>query len=216
LIRRLERDPLTKERILQAAMSLADKEGLDAVSMRRVGAELGVEAMSLYRHVPNKEALLRGLHALMLTEVRHHDGPTGDWKERLRVVMRSLRAVSLAHPAIARLSSQMPLGETSFIHFEQDLATMVEAGFSHEEAGYALRSLLSFTTGFITREVSRALPTNRSLEEESPEALRALQQYPHVVASYPYLVGDQRAKGFEYGLERLLTGIEQERHRPST
>jgi AcrR family transcriptional regulator len=196
-------------------MSLADSEGLDAVSMRRVGAELGVEAMSLYRHVPNKEELLKGLHALMLSEVRHHDGPTGDWKERLRVVMRSLRAVSLAHPAVAQLTSRTPISEVSFIHFEQDLATMAEAGFSPEEAGYALRSLLSFTTGFITREVSRTIATNRGLERESPDARRVLEQYPHLIASYSYLVGDQREKGFEYGLERLLTGIDRERHRPS-
>jgi AcrR family transcriptional regulator len=196
-------------------MTLADSEGLDAVSMRRVGAELGVEAMSLYRHVPNKEELLKGLHALMLTEVRHHDGPTGDWKERLRVVMRSLRAVYLAHPAVAQLASKLPPGEVSFIHFEQDLATMEDAGFSVEEAGYALRSLLSFTTGFSAREVSRALSSQNTDLKESPDAQRTLEQYPHVVASYPYLVGDQREKGFEYGLERLLAGIDRERHRPS-
>jgi AcrR family transcriptional regulator len=213
LNKRPERDPLSRERIIQTALDISDREGLEAVSMRRLGAELGVEAMSLYRQMQNKEALLKGLHAAMLAEVRHHDGPSGDWKERLRVVMRSLRAVYLAHPAIAQLSSKMPPGEVSFIHFEQDLATMEEAGFSAEEAGYALRSLLAFTMGFSAREVSRALAKSAGLEEESPDAQRTLEQYPHVVASYPYLVGDQRERGFEYGLERLLTGIELERHR---
>lgn len=209
LARRSERDPLSLERILQAAMALADREGLDAVSMRRVGAELQVEAMSLYRHVPNKGALLSGMRAMMLTEVRHHDGPSGDWKERLRVVMQSLRAVYLAHPAVAQISAKGEASEVSFIHFEQDLATMAEAGFAPEEAGYALRSLLAFTSGFTLREIdlhsARQDPHTNAVHEG------ILAKYPHLAASYPYLVGEMRPLAFEYGLERLLEGIEQER-----
>lgn len=195
-------------------MALADQEGIEAVSMRRVGAELGVEGMSLYRHIPNKEALLIGLHALMLSEVRHHDGPTGDWKERLRVVMRSLRGAYMAHPSIAQLHGRTHGTDVGFVHFEQDLATMAEAGFMPEEAGLALRSLLSFTTGFSLREIgSRA--SRRLAEEESPAARRSLAQFPHLVASYPYLVGDKYDQAFEYGLERLLAGIDSERGRVS-
>ena len=211
MVRRQERDPLSSERIIQAAMALADREGLEAVSMRRVGAELGVEAMSLYRHVPNKDALLKGMHALMLTEVRHHDGAEGDWKERLRVVMQSLRHVYLAHPEIAQLAAKTTPREVAFIHFEQDLATMADAGFDPEEAGYALRSLLSFTTGFVMREIAALSRGPDRLEEESPSARRALADYPNLRASYPYLVGTKRAQAFEYGLERMLAGIELER-----
>jgi len=209
-----ERGSLSRERIIQAAMSLADREGLDAVSMRRVGAELGVEAMSLYRHVPNKEELLKGIHALMLTEVRHHDGPSGDWKERLRVVMQSYRAVCLAHPEVAQLSARSP-SDVSFIHFEQDLATMAEAGFDPAEAGFALRSLLAFTTGFTVREIRRENAAATAVPDAlEPGRLREMQeQYPHLAASYPYLVGSKRSLAFEYGLERLLEGIEQERDR---
>lgn len=210
--RRQERDPLSRERILQAAMSLADREGIEAVSMRRVGAELGVEAMSLYRHIPNKESLLVGLHALMLTEVRHHDGPTGEWKERLRVVMRSLRGVYLAHPSIAQLSVHAHGTDVGFVHFEQDLATMAEAGFAPDEAGLALRSLLAFTTGFAMREIS-ARASRRQMEEESPISQRTVAQYPHLMASYSYLVGEKYEQAFEYGLERILAGIELERDR---
>ncbi|MGE0686157.1 MAG: TetR/AcrR family transcriptional regulator C-terminal domain-containing protein [Dehalococcoidia bacterium] len=208
--RRSERDPLSRERILQAAMSLADREGIDAVSMRRVGAELGVEAMSLYRHIPNKEALIAGLHALMLTEVRHHDGPSGDWQERLRVVMRSLRGVYLTHPSIAQLSVHSQGTDVGFVHFEQDLATMAEAGFAPAEAGLALRSLLSYTTGFSMREIGLRA-SRRRMEDESPVAQRSLAQYPHLMASYSYLVGEKYDQAFEYGLERILAGIELER-----
>jgi AcrR family transcriptional regulator len=195
-------------------MAIADEEGLEAVSMRRVGAELGVEAMSLYRHVPNKDALLKGMHALMLTECRHHDGDEGDWKERLRVVMQSLRGVYLAHPAIAQLSAKTRAGEIAFVHFEQDLATMAEAGFDAEEAGLALRSLLSFTTGFAMREIAAVAHGPDELEAETPASRRVFANYPHVRASYPYLVGRKRAEAFEYGLERLLDGIEHERNQP--
>jgi AcrR family transcriptional regulator len=196
-------------------MGLADREGIQAVTMRRVGAELGVEAMSLYRHVPNKEALLTALHALMLEEVRHHDGPSGDWKERLRVVMQSLRRVYLAHPAIAQLSVKTQASDVAFIHFEQDLATMVDAGFSFKEAGLALRSLLAFTTGFVMREITNMKRSQDNLEDESFSSRRVLGQYPHLRASYAYLVGSMRAEAFEYGLERLLDGIENERQSSS-
>nr|ART39080.1 H505 [uncultured bacterium] len=216
MARRTERDPLSQDRITQAAMALADREGLDAVSMRRVGAELGVEAMSLYRHVPNKEALLTGMHALMLTEVRHHDGPSGDWKERLRVVMRSFRGVCLAHPGVAQLSAKGSTTTVAFTHFEQDLATMGEAGFSPEEAGLALRSLLAFTSGCIMREITAAVHEHHGSDLAQEENMRkTAERFPHVAASFPYLVGDTRALTFEYGLERLLTGIEQERGRGS-
>lgn len=213
LAKRHDRDPLSAERIIRTALALADREGLDAVSMRRVGAELGVEAMSLYRHVPNKAALLTGMHALMLTEVRHHDGAEGDWKERLRVVMQSLRQAYLAHPAMAQLSARTRPSDVAFFHFEQDLATMVKAGFDHQEAGFALRSLLSFTTGFVMREIAAMRGPDTNVDEESPASQRALANFPNLKASYPYLVlGTMRGAAFEYGLERLLDGIEHERN----
>lgn len=191
-------------------MALADREGLDAVSMRRVGAELGVEAMSLYRHVANKEELMAGLRGLMLTEVRHHDGPSGDWKERLRVVMRSYRAACLAHPAIATISTSSRASEVSFIHFEQDLATMEEAGFSPQEAAYALRSLLAFTVGMISAEIA----SRNAIQSGEGATLdkEAAEKFPHLVKSYEYFMVTDRTAAFEFGLERLLTGIEQERY----
>jgi len=207
MARRPERSPLSRERILEAAMSLADREGLDAISMRRVGAELGVEAMSLYRHVPNKEALLAGLRSLMLEEVRHHDGPSGDWKERLRVVMRSYRDACLRHPAIARISASGTASEVSFIHFDQDLQTMEENGFSSREAAYALRSLLAYTSGMITSEI------NAQSGKSSPRGRDAIDvvRFPHLVAAYDHFMKGDRTETFEFGLERLLTGIEAER-----
>lgn len=209
--KRAERDPLSRERILQAGLALADREGLDAVSMRRVGAELGVEAMSLYRHVANKEELLSGLRELMLTEVRHHDGPSGDWKERLRVVMRSYRAACLAHPAVAKISSGNAT-EVSFIHFEQDLATMEEAGFGGEEAAHVLRSLLAFTAGMISAEINarEARLAGKTRPGITPEVAA---RYPHLVAAYDDFMSEDRTEAFEYGLERLLAGIELERER---
>ncbi|MDQ3303151.1 MAG: TetR family transcriptional regulator, partial [Actinomycetota bacterium] len=83
------RRPLSRRRVLEAAVGLADREGLEALSMRRLGRELGVEAMSLYNHVPNKEALLDGMVEVLLAEMEVSVSGKQGWEERVREVFRS-------------------------------------------------------------------------------------------------------------------------------
>ena len=147
----------------------------------------------------------------MLSEVRHQEGATGDWKQRLRVVMRSYREACLRHPAVATISSSSPNTEVAFIHFEQDLATMEEAGFSPQEAALTLRSLLAFTSGMINSEIQPILRRQAGKVMDSGPDREVVHRYPHLEAAYEHFMNQDRTAAFEFGLERLLTGIERER-----
>src|ERR1700736_3062795 len=121
------REPLGREKILGAAMKLVDAEGLEALSMRRLGSELGVEGMSLYRHVRNKEALLYSLVEQMYAEIDPEAPLHGDWKERLISVMRSYRQVGLKHPHIFMLSLSRQWGFAARTRLEEDIGTLIRA-----------------------------------------------------------------------------------------
>ena len=99
------RSPLTRERVLKAAVRLADREGIDAVSMRRLGTELGIEAMSLYTHVQDKDDLLNGMVELVIGEIPIHHESAG-WKASLRATVLGARSVVLRHPLSAPASSR--------------------------------------------------------------------------------------------------------------
>ena len=102
------RSPLTRERVLKAAVRLADREGIDAVSMRRLGTELGIEAMSLYTHVRDKDDLLNGMVELVIGEIPiHRDG--ADWKASLRATVLGARSVVLRHPWAPRIIETGPI-----------------------------------------------------------------------------------------------------------
>src|SRR5919206_4716295 len=91
---------LSREKVLAAALAVADTEGLEAVSFRRLASDLGVTPMALYRYVDNKEALLDGIGDLVLSELELPEPPTGGWRDQLRAAAWSFRAVLIAHPAV--------------------------------------------------------------------------------------------------------------------
>jgi AcrR family transcriptional regulator len=125
------------------ALRLIDREGLDALSMRRLAADLGVEAASLYHHVDGKQAVLDGALALMRSEMRVSPAPSGSWKDDLEEVFLEYRRVLAAHPNMVLLA-----GRRTDQASESGVVYLMDRGFSLDDAVEAIQSLVAFVVGF--------------------------------------------------------------------
>ncbi len=208
---RPKRRPLTKERVLAAAVALADDHGIEALSMRRLAKELGVEAMSLYNHVANKDEILDGIVDVITAEIELPEGV--DWKTAIRQSTISARDVYLRHPwgsslAMARQSG----GPARLRHGDWLLRKLREAGFSRDLVYHAFHILEAYILGFTTMHLS--FPYRG--EELAGMAESFLQQLP--VDDYPDLVDHIRDHvepreghqgGFEFGLDLILDSLDR-------
>jgi TetR/AcrR family transcriptional regulator, tetracycline repressor protein len=203
------RPPLTRERIIDAALDLVDEQGFDALTMRRLGARLGVEAMSLYKHVPNKEAVVEGVRELLLdqlAELRRSQHHSDSWQEALRGVARAFREVCRAHPrALPLFAADADRAyAASWGAYEPVLETMVADGVAPDDAISALRivvrhvladGMLDVVT--VTRTAPMSAAEMDRLAAERPlvgELVRAFHRGP---------VEDL----FEAGIDALLEGL---------
>ncbi len=222
---RTKRTPLSKARLLAAAVEIADAEGVGAVTMRRVSAAVDVEAMSLYHHLPGKEALLDGLVDTVVAEIAQHSGAIDevalDWQGILRRRFLAARTVMLRHPwAPALLGSRTSIPPSAYVIFEALLATLVEAGFSYHLAHRALHSLGSMPLGF-AQELFNPAPTSGNEDDEDDGTAAAVlaqmaQALPHLTAMVATeihdnggdLLGwcDSQAE-FEFTLDLMLDGM---------
>jgi AcrR family transcriptional regulator len=213
------RQPLTRERVLRAAVALADERGIDALTMRNLGHELGVEAMSLYNHVANKEDVLDGVVDVVIGEVvaAVEEIEPAEWKPTMRRRILMAREVLLRHRwAPAVLESRTSLPPSAMRYYDALLGLMLEAGFSMDLAHHALHALGSRALGF-TQEL---FDTG---EDPGPEALALMQR--QMAAHFPNLAEllkvvyhdpDSTLGGgcddqfeFEFGLDLLLDGLER-------
>jgi AcrR family transcriptional regulator len=140
-------EPLSRERILEAALDILDREGLDALSMRRLGDALGVEAMSLYNHVPNKAALLDGIHERILARV---DPPphAKDWRAYTRHQARALHRTLCAHPNAITLFATRPAGtKASFARLDEYVGLLQNAGFTLLDAIAVVQIVMALVVG---------------------------------------------------------------------
>ncbi|EDM73554.1 probable transcriptional regulator, TetR family protein [Plesiocystis pacifica SIR-1] len=143
---RRKRPGLTRERIAEAALELIDSEGLDALSMRAVGQACGVRAMSLYRHVTNKDDLLDAVQAAMVAEM-NFAALSGPWLAQLEGAAREFRRVLARHPEAIPLFTRPAATQRAFAAVEQVWQVLVDAGFSQLDALRAFQSLLAFVVG---------------------------------------------------------------------
>src|SRR4051812_16074673 len=151
----MARRPLTRARILRAALKEIDRDGLDALSMRKLGAALGVEGMALYRHVGSKERLLEGVVELLLEELPVAPAAEASWIEAWQEIARSYRRVAQDHPGAFQLLALSPLTTAARFHRAQTaVAILREAGFSEAAAQQAFRMLLSYADGYLLRELA--------------------------------------------------------------
>lgn len=201
------RGPLTRERIAQAALDLIDREGLEACSMRRLGAELGVEAMALYHHFAGKGELFDAVMDRLLDDVDLP--PRGDVPplERLRRAMRSWRAVAIAHPpAYILLAGRRFNTERSFALYEGLLQAFADLGLDARESARWFRLLGGFVTGSGLAEVA----SRERVPDATPLRLeRAPGQiaFPHVRAVAPHLRVGALDGIFDFGLEVLFAEL---------
>lgn len=208
--------PLSKERVLRQALALADKEGIDALSMRRLGRELGAGAMSLYHHVGNKEELLDGMVDLVFAEI-HLPESGGRWQAAMRARAVSAREVLARHPwAITLMESRTTPGPANLRHREAVTASLRKAGFSIQMATHANWLLDSYIYGFALQEASLPFADADELADMTHEVF--LPQLPP--EEYPYLneaatelmEGDyDPADEFTYGLDMILDALERGR-----
>jgi AcrR family transcriptional regulator len=205
---------LSRDRILASAGRLADRDGLEAVTMRRLGQTLGVEAMSLYKHVANKDAILDGLLERVLAEVQLPQ-PGGDWEAELRRAAISLHEALARHPwacglVTAPASSPNALG-ARIRYIEALLRTLREAGFTPTQAYYGYHALDSHAVGFTMWELGHAVPDNAEVEQ----VIRQIES-----GGYPYLLEHAREHdanhpqtSFEFGLDLIFDGLRRLRER---
>jgi AcrR family transcriptional regulator len=207
------RPPLTRERVLDAAVALVDANGIDALSMRRLGGELGVEAMSLYNHVENKDDLLRGITDRVLRAIEMPE--SGDWKRDLRAHAISAREVFAAHPWACRVSSSpdhvVPI---SVRRADWMLRRLREGGFSAEVTFHAYHALDAHIVGFTLWHIGHGIVSQERLEELAEWFYRAFPEaeYPDMYAHVrQHFDGVDRSRPgiFALVLDLILDGLER-------
>jgi AcrR family transcriptional regulator len=208
------RIPLTRERVFQAAVVLADDRGIESLTMRALGEELGVEAMSLYYYVANKDELLDGMVDVVFTEI---ELPTTDvdWKTAMRRRAVSTRESLARHRwAVGLMESSTSPGPASFRLHDAVLGCLREAGFSVENAVHAYSVQDAYIYGFALQE--KTLPVDAPGElAEAAESMRrqfSADEYPHIAETITEHVTKSDydfADEFEFGLDLILDGLER-------
>ena len=218
------RAPLSRERVLQAAIRLADQEGIESLSMRKLARELGVEAMSLYNHVANKDDLVDGIVDLVVSEIEL-PSTAEDWETAIREYAISAHEALLRHPwacslVISPTSTRM-MRTARLRYMEWLLGRLREAGFSPELTYHAYHALDGHILGFTLWQLghsagAKELSDAQGLADFAAKFLRDLG-----AADYPYLAehveqhltafGDDGESEFEFGLGLILDGVKRAR-----
>ncbi len=202
-----KRRSLDRRRILETAVRFVDREGLEALSMRKLGAELRVEAMSLYNHVPNKSALLDGMVEVLLGELRIPPEDEG-WEERIRGAYRAFRRLAHEHPNVFPLFVTRPPDTMDGVWLvEEFLKTLGGAGFDPKTSLHAFRALSSYATGYAMAEI-RGFAMEPSGPRSGARALPA-EGFPHIAELNRELGEVDRDAEFEFGLDLILHGLRE-------
>jgi AcrR family transcriptional regulator len=206
------RKPLTRERVLAAAVRLADRRGLPALSMRALAQALRVEAMSLYYHVRNKDDVLDGIVDLVVAEIAV---PVvgGDWKREMRRRALSAHEVFLRHPWAALLvGSRLNVGPAMLNYIDATVGWLREAGFSYAQADHAWNAIDSHVYGFTLQQLNFPLePAEYASAAQQFLPLLPRERYPHMRALAELVIAGKHSglQDFRFGLDLLLDGLER-------
>jgi TetR/AcrR family transcriptional regulator, tetracycline repressor protein len=226
-----DRPALSRERIVATAIEFVDKHGLTALTMRRLGRELGVEAMSLYRYVNGREDLLEGMVDRMVAELHLQPdgddlGPTDGWQAYLQWLAHGVRALAREHPNVFPLIAtrhpaapwlRPPLRSLRVV--EDFLGMLISRGFTDARAVGAYRAFSSFLLGHLLLEASllgaETGPAEEPLDEGNSDVPNAdqdldLDKFPHIQRLEAQLSEDHSAPEFERALEDLLDRLDRE------
>ena len=210
------RIPLSRERVLDAAVASADQSGIGSLSMRKLGEALGVEAMSLYNHVASKAELLDGMIDLVFGEIGLPSAGAG-WKAAMRQRALSARQVLSRHPwAIGLMDSRRAPGPATLRHHDAVLGCLRDGGFPVALAAHAFSVLDSYIYGFALQEASLPFDTG---EETAELAEMIMARFPP--GAYPHLTeltvehvlqpGYDYGNEYDFGLDLILDGLERAR-----
>ncbi|MEO5780195.1 TetR/AcrR family transcriptional regulator C-terminal domain-containing protein [Arthrobacter oryzae] len=206
---------LSREIVLSAALELVDSEGLDALTMRRLGQELGRDPMGLYRYAENRAALLDGVSELVFNELAiFPDDP--DWQAQLRRIAHDLRLLALRHPNVVPLLVTRPLSTPLGLRplgtlrpLEQILSLLIDAGFSPADALHVYRAYYGYLYGHILNELQEFI-----VDPDENEALLRLglhrlpaKEFPRLRSLAPVLVDYDGMAELDEGITILLTGL---------
>jgi AcrR family transcriptional regulator len=206
---------ITRDVVLATALHLIDRDGADALSMRRLGQALGRDPMALYRYAPNKAALLDGVTEIVLKQLTV-DPADPDWAGQLRAVGRDFRRLALAHPHVVPLLVTRPLATPLGLRppgtlrpLEDILTLLTRAGFSGAEALHVYRALFGFLYGHVLNELQELVEN----PDETDDVLRLglyrlpIGEFPLLRSLAPDLVRYNGAAELEHGLDILLSGL---------
>jgi AcrR family transcriptional regulator len=213
------RAPLSRDQVLRAAVAIADESGLGALSMRKLGQALGVEAMSLYNHVAGKGDLLDGMVDVVFGEIGLPAGDAG-WKPAMRQRAISAREALTRHRwAIGLMESRRSPGPATLRHHDAVLGCLRAAGFSVEMTAHAYSVLDSYIYGFALQEATLPFGTAEETAQVAQEIAGrfAVDDYPHLaelatghILQPGYHYGDE----FEIGLDLILDALERAAGQP--
>ena len=208
------RAPLSRERVLRAALALADTGGIESLTMRRLGQELRVEAMSLYNHVANKDDILDGIVDLVFSEIAV-PSDRADWKTAMRQRAISTREVLLRHSwATSLMQSRTKPGPATLRHHDSVLGSLRKAGFAVDMAAHAFSVMDGYIYGFALQQMNLPSHTSEEAAELAENILRELpaDKYPHLaemITEHAMKPGYDYADKFEFGLDLILDGLKR-------
>ncbi len=209
------RVPLSRERVLRAAVDLADRHGIEALTMRRLGQQLGVEAMSLYKHVAGKDEVLDGLAALVLEEFELPSADVG-WREAMRRRAVSARAALARHPWAAVVINRSGPTPALLRNLDAVIGSLRRGGFSVALAAHAFSLLDSYIYGFAVQEAALPFDTPGELTELTGSIMAGFppEEHPHLAemaVEHILQPGYDHAAEFEFGLDLLLDALDRAR-----
>jgi TetR/AcrR family transcriptional regulator, tetracycline repressor protein len=207
---------LSREKVLEGALEIADAEGLEALSFRRLAAHFEVTPMALYRYVANKEALLDGLGDLVLSRLELPDSQAGDWREQLRAAAQSLRSQLVAHPATVPIFLSRPLFTPAGMRTADALLGLFRgAGFSTEQAVLRYQQVTRYLLALVMLETGSGHELTAEERRERSRVARITleslppEQFPHLVEAAPQLASPYDSEAaFDSGLDLLVAGLE--------
>jgi AcrR family transcriptional regulator len=219
MVDQLERPPerrerLTRDRVLRAAVEMADASGIEKLTMRALAQSLGVEAMSLYYHVKNKDDILDGMIDVIITEV-DVPVPGGDWRSAQHRRATSLHDMLTHHPWAAPLmESRSNPGPASLRYYDAVIGSFRQAGFSIGMAAHAFSAIDAYVYGFGLQELSLPFEDETDVGDIAEALLQALppDEYPHLtemILGHALQPGYDYSAEFPWGLDLILDGFEQ-------
>lgn len=201
---------LTRQRVLEAALQLIDRDGLEGFSMRKLGARLGVEAMSLYNHVENKGALFDGVIEVLVLQAPYHEMPEATPQDELWAYIHAFRDVLRAHPRALPLVATNPFRTPAALAIlDRLLATVYRANIHGVQAIYALQSIAGFMIGQTLLDVGRTPVAGFEPGAAGPIVWQRFpaEQYPALYAVLPHVAQWSPDQEFDFGLRALFQSI---------